>query len=381
MAKAALIEPDLDFKRQILGLGAHDLTACYQCGTCSVICPISTESDPFPRKEMIWVQWGLKDRLMADPTVWQCHQCGVCNTYCPRDAKPADVMAAVRDYSITNYAWPGFMGRALNQAQYLPLLFGFPAIILLLMLASLGNLMSVPDGRIVFSKFLPIVHIEIMFMIAVGIAVVAALKSSTDYWKALQREARNSGHASAGLMQTIVSVLKHTKFQQCESDRTGDRKSYKEHLFSTHMVLFYGFIGLVITTTSVGIGIYAFGYLTPWPLWHPVKILGNVSGFAVIAACAVFGYRRMKDKGKAGKTTYSDLLFLSVLGLTVLTGFFSEWLRLGDVAFLAYWMYFVHLLFVFFLLAYLPYSKFAHLFYRFVAMLFAAGRKASSTSQ
>ena len=379
MAKAALIEPDLDFKQQILGLGAHDLTSCYQCGTCSVICPISSATDPFPRKEMIWVQWGLKDRLMADSTVWLCHQCGVCNTYCPRDAKPADVMAAVRDYSITHYAWPGFMGRAVNQAKYLPLLFGFPALVLLAMLAGLGNLASLPDGVVVFSKFLPIIHIEVMFTIAVGMAVIAALKSALDYWKALRAEARSAGRASAGLMPTIVSVLKHSSFRQCESDRTGDRKSYKEHLFKTHMALFYGFVGLLITTTSVGIGIYAFGYLTPWPLWHPVKILGNVSGVAVIVACAVFGYRRMKDKEKAGKTTYSDLLFLSVLGGTALTGFFSEWLRLLDVAFLAYWMYFLHLLFIFFLLAYLPYSKFAHLSYRFVAMLFAAGSRPSST--
>ncbi len=379
MAKVALIEPDLDFKREIMGLDAHDLTSCYQCGTCSVICPISTETDPFPRKEMIWVQWGLKDRLMADASVWQCHQCGVCNTYCPRDAKPADVMAAVRDYSITHYAWPQFMGRAVDQAKYLPLLFGFPAVILLAMLASLGNLTSLPDGTVVYSKFLPIIYVEVMFTIAVGLAVIAALKTAFDYWRALRQEAASDGNATAGLIPTIVSILKHTRFRQCESERTGDRKSYKEHLFKTHMALFYGFIGLVITTTSVGIGIYGFGYLTPWPLWHPVKILGNVSGVAVIIACAVFGYRRSKDKEKAGKTTYSDVLFLSVLGLTTLTGFFTEWLRLLDVATLAYWMYFVHLLFIFFLLAYLPYSKFAHLSYRFVAMLFAADNRDSST--
>ena len=380
MAKAALIEPDLDFKHQILGLGAHDLSSCYQCGTCSVICPISSEADPFPRKEMIWVQWGLKDRLMADSTVWLCHQCGVCNTYCPRDAKPADLMAAVREYSITHYAWPGFMGRAIKQAKFLPLLFGFPAVILLAVLAGLGNLTSLPDGAIVFSKFLPIIYIEVLFSLAVGLAVIAALKGGFDYWRALRREAASGGReVSSGFMSTVLTILKHTRFQQCESDRTGTRKSFKEHLFKTHAALFYGFIGLLITTTSVGIGIYAFGYLTPWPLWHPVKILGNVSGVAVIIACAIFAYRRMKDKEKAGKTTYSDWLFLSALGFTAVTGFGAELLRLADLRAPAYWGYFAHLLFVFFLLAYLPYSKFAHLSYRFVAMLFAAGNTASDT--
>ena len=61
MPETTLLEPDLEFKRQILGLGAHDLTACYQCGTCSVVCPISTPENPFPRKEMVWVQWGLRE--------------------------------------------------------------------------------------------------------------------------------------------------------------------------------------------------------------------------------------------------------------------------------------------------------------------------------
>jgi quinone-modifying oxidoreductase subunit QmoC len=130
----------------------------------------------------------------------------------------------------------------------------------------------------------------------------------------------------------------------------------------------------------VAIGIYVFGYLTPWPLWHPVKILGNVSGVAVIVASIVFLYRRLVDKGKTGKSTYSDWLFLTILGVTTLTGFLSEMVRLAGSP-IAYGIYFVHLVFIFFLLVYLPYSKFAHLVYRFVAMLYSSGRLSEQRSR
>lgn len=381
MARSQRLEPDLEFKRQILDLGAHDLSLCYQCGTCSVVCPLSTEDDPFPRKEMVWVQWGLKDRLTADPAVWLCHQCGACTTYCPRDAKPADVMAALRDYNIQHYAVPRFMGKAIRQPRYLPLLFAFPAALLLLVIASLGHLTSLPAGTVVFSKFLPVHVVENFYDVAVGLAVLVAVLGGVRYWNAIRRVSSENGAApSLGFRPTLAAIFKHAQFKKCRTGSVGTRPSYKSHLFATHAFIFYGFLGLVLTTASVGVGIYAFHYLTPWPLWHPVKILGNVSGLAVISACAVFLIRRIKDGKKAGKSTYTDWLFLSVLGLTVLTGFLSEGTRLSGIAPLAYWTYFVHLVFVFFLLVYLPYSKFAHLMYRFVAMLHSASRSPAQAS-
>jgi quinone-modifying oxidoreductase subunit QmoC len=326
---------------------------------------------------MVWVQWGLKDQALSNSSIWLCHQCGTCNTYCPRDAKPANVMAALRDYSITHYAFPRFMGNAVNDPKALPLLFAIPALIFLSILAWLGNLTSLPAGQVVFSKFFPILYIEGAFILATGFTAFAALVGGTRYWKAMGRSLSRSSNGAGpqrGLIDTIGLIFRHKRFGQCEGDRVGTRKTYKSHLHRTHLAVFYGFLGLVVTTTSVGIGIYVFGYLTPWPLWHPVKILGNVSGVAVLAACSVFIYRRIADKEKAGKTTYSDWLFLDVLALTTLTGFLSSGFRLAGIAPLAYWTYFIHLVFIFFLLVYIPYSKFAHLVYRTTAMWFHASR-------
>src|SRR5262245_6497316 len=366
------IATDLEWKRRIIGLDASDLSLCYQCGTCTAVGPCTTADNPFPRKEMVWVQWGLKERALGNASIWLCHQCGTCNAYCPPDAKPSNVMAALRDDSIAHYAVPAFLGRALARPGSLPLLFAIPVVIVLAVLGWLVHLSALPEGRIVFSKFMPIACIEVIFLASSGLAALGAIAGGLRYWRAMCAAAGTEGRGpAAALLPTLVDILKHRRFGQCTAAPAGTRPTHKEYFHHTHLVVFYGFLGLVVTTASVGIGIYAFGYLTPWPLWHPVKILGNLSGAAVIAAVAIFLARRIADGRRAGKSTYSDWLFLAVLGLTTLTGFGSQWLRLADLR-LAYPMYFVHLVFIYFLLVFIPYSKFAHLVYRTVAMLRAA---------
>ena len=86
MAERIAIEPDLNFIKEVGALGGEDLKKCYQCATCAVACPISPDTKPFPRKEMIAASWGLKDRLVSNGDIWLCHQCGDCTTLCPRGA-------------------------------------------------------------------------------------------------------------------------------------------------------------------------------------------------------------------------------------------------------------------------------------------------------
>ena len=376
-----LIQPDLEFKREIMGLDAHDLSSCYQCGTCSAVCPISTADNPFPRKEMVWVQWGLKEPVLSNPSIWLCHQCGVCNAYCPRDAKPANLMAALRDYSIGYYAVPNFMGRWLEDPRYLPLLLLIPAAILLTMVAWSGNLASLPQGEVIFAKFIPDFTVEVVYSVAVGLAIIGGALGGLRYWNAMTRslaQPAKKPRPFTRFVSSIREIFQHRQFAACTADPAGSKETHKEHLWRTHLLVFYGFLGLVVTTTSVWIGQLFFDYYEPYPLWHPVKILGNVSGIAVIGALTVFFVRRIIDGTKAGKSTYSDWLFLTILALTVLTGYANEALRLADVRHAAYPMYFFHLVLVFFLLVYFPYSKFAHVVYRSAAMLFAAGLAAPS---
>ncbi len=69
MAKITL-QTDSEYTRQLMEAGGKNLKECYQCATCSVACPLAPDAAPYPRKEMIWASWGLKDKLMSDVDLW-----------------------------------------------------------------------------------------------------------------------------------------------------------------------------------------------------------------------------------------------------------------------------------------------------------------------
>ncbi len=134
------IKPDKKFVEEVMGRGGDSLKKCYQCSTCTVMCTLAPDNSPFPRKEMIWAQWGLKDKLLNDPDIWICQRCGDCSINCPRDAKPGEVMAALREQVIANCAVPGFLGKAFSSARYLPLLIVIPILLFMAYLQIWGDL-------------------------------------------------------------------------------------------------------------------------------------------------------------------------------------------------------------------------------------------------
>ncbi len=132
MAEAVLVRPDLKVVEEIIASGGGDLKQCMQCANCSVVCELAGEHDPFPRKEMVWAQWGLEDRLVSDPDIWLCHQCNDCSSRCPRGARPGDVLAALRRHAVHYFAIPRFLARWVNQAGMLPVTLLVPVVLLAL---------------------------------------------------------------------------------------------------------------------------------------------------------------------------------------------------------------------------------------------------------
>jgi len=312
---------------------------------------------------MIWAQWGLKDRLVSNPDVWLCDQCNDCSQTCPRNAKPGDVMGAIRSEAVVHYATPGFLGRALDQPKYLPLLFAIPILILLAFMGS-GSI-ALPDGPVIFEHFVPHWVIYAIFIPLTVFIIATALSGLARFWKDAKRSDPGSDDVeeestSSSFIAAAMEIAKHSRFNDCEEAKGR---------FLGHLLVFWGFMALLVATTLVVVGLYGLHWELPLAFLHPVKILGNVGALALIIGLAMCIGIRLNASDKGGRGSYFDWLFIIVLMVVGLTGVLTEAGREAGAATVAYGVYLVHLVFVFFLLAYMPFSKFAHLMYRTAALV------------
>jgi quinone-modifying oxidoreductase subunit QmoC len=92
--------------------------------------------------------------------------------------------------------------------------------------------------------------------------------------------------------------------------------------------------------------------------------------------------QRLRNRDNAGLSTYFDWALVWTLFAVVVSGFATEALHYLRMVPHRHVVYFIHLIFVFALLIYLPYSKFAHILYRTAAMIYAEyyGRNGSGSS-
>jgi len=370
MAEKYLIEPDSNFIKEIMSQGGESLKKCYQCATCSVACTISPDNKPFPRKEMIAASWGLKDRLVANHDIWLCHQCGDCSTLCPRDAKPGDVIAAIRSYAIKEYASPKFMGNLINDPKKLPILFAIPTVIFIVLGLITGLLDFTPDGEeIVHSHFFSTWLVDLIFVPLAGFVVAVFALGLKRFIVDIHENALLSGKTKKetidpkefiqALIAIVPNILKHKKFSDCSENRERS---------TSHMMVLFSFIALFIVTNIFFVVLYVFQIHGPYSQLNPVKWLANIGGVALVIGALLMIKERMAKTNQV--SSYKDWYLLGlVLGLGV-TGMLTEMTRLADAAFLSYALYFIHLIFVFNLFAFLPFSKLAHLVYRTVALAY-----------
>ena len=383
------VQPDREFIQVVKEAGGDTLKQCYQCATCSVACPLSTDGSPFPRREMIYAQWGLKDKLVSDPNVFLCHHCGDCTTMCPRGARPGEVLSAIRAFVYTSLGWPQSLAKMCTSIKNLPTLVGIPALVVFLMWIISGG-MHIPSGehfaKVGYQQFFGhwdyhllsknVLFIDIIMLTAVGIAVYSLYRGISVLWKAMSSSLKQGevGYRP-GVVQfvkeflwpSLVEIVQHKRFEECKENHSRVRG---------HKPLMLAFIGLFIVTIYSMVKNDVFGIFFPSlhgpiSLWNPVKWLANVAAVAMIFGIVVLwkNRKKMEAEGKARNTFY-DWFYIWIIAAVGVTGLAAELMRIVSIPSLGYIIYYLHLVSVVMLFLYLPYSKFAHIVYRTTAYAF-----------
>jgi len=315
---------------------------------------------------MIWSGWGLKEKLIGNVDIWLCHQCGDCSTSCPRDVKPADVISAIRQKTYVHYARPRFLGKLVSDPKWLPLAIAIPVAVIIGIL-SLAGTFRIPEGAVDYSAFFPHGLLNGSFSAITLFFYLLASFGIGRFWKdmKMQTPAGESGMKRLPVFKVLGEILSHSNFSAC-----GSRKP----AMVAHMLLFFGFALLILVTLYAIWATLTHHY--PLPITNPMKIVGNLASLMIYAGLGMMIWQRVFNKRVFGKSGYSDWLLLVAIGLLTLSGTLVQLARFGDWS-VAYHLYFFHLVAVWFVIMYLPFTKLGHIFYRTTALLYARsiGRK------
>ncbi len=361
------VDPNLH--RHLKQFGASDLDVCFNCGNCTAICPLSTEGSSFPRRMIHYAQVGLKDRLLHSVDPWLCYYCGECSETCPREADPGEIMMATRRYLTSQYDWTG-----LSKKLYLSKAWEVGAILVVgLVVVLLFALLHGPvvTERVELNTFAPAKWVEIGDWIMAALLSFFLLTNAYRMTRHVMSTDRGQKVPFWLFITQIPTFIVHfatqMRWRQCSEDHTRWLK---------HFLLVSGYLTMLVL---VVVFLRWFQTDEVHPFYHPQRILGYYATAVLLYVTVDFMIGRRKKTDQIHKFSHStDWLFLVLLFLAALTGIAVHILRLAGLPLATYVMYVVHMaVAVPMLVVEVPFGKWAHLFYRPLAMyLFAVKNQA-----
>ena len=100
-------ERDPKFAREIAAIpGCENLMSCFQCGTCSAACLLSTFMDYTPRRVIALTRTGFRDEALRSMTIWLCASCYACTVECPKEIQITNIMYALKQRAIRDGLYP-----------------------------------------------------------------------------------------------------------------------------------------------------------------------------------------------------------------------------------------------------------------------------------
>ena len=344
--------------------GAEDVAKCYHCGNCSAVCPFSREPFLFPRKSMRYLQMGLEEKLRGNLEPWLCYYCGECSEECPREAEPGETMMSMRRWLTSRYDFTG-----ISKLFYRSWKAELAAILLVALLTGAGFLLfglrwgggdlGVYAGE---KAFLTTGAVHVFDWILGGVlATLLGINCVRMWWFSIGRDRALRIPPLAYVRQAFLLPLHFVtqkRYAEC-----GKKRPWAIHLalmlsYTTMLVLIMFFLHAMHSERTVWAA-HAFGYAAT------IGLLGT----------AIFALRgRIRKTETHYKHSHeTDWIFLILLLFVAGTGLLQNVLyRYFHLDVAANVVYVIHMMGVVPMLGLeVPFSKWAHLAYRPLAMYFS----------
>ena len=340
------------------------MTVCNSCRYCEGLCAV------FPAME--------NRRSFADGDLDYlanlCHNCGACYVDCqfspphPFNVNVPRVLAQVRAESYGRHVWPRALAPVFeHNGLWIACVL---AASLSLFVAGFvwwrdpSVLFAAHHGPGAFYRLMPHNTMAVLFGGAFLFALTAIGIGLTRFW----REAGPSTIARAGDVARATHDAATLRYLDgggvgCYNvdDRPDDRRRFYHHL------TFYGFV-LCFAATTIGTGYhYLLGRSAPYPWWDLPPMLGTTGGLMLaLGTAGLFAAKRRRDPMMSDPGRYGmDTAFIAMLFLTAVTGLALHALRATPAMGL---LLAIHLGVVFALFVTMPYGKFVHGLYRYLAL-------------
>ena len=361
---------DPGFASEIKKYGAKDFNACFNCGNCTAVCGLTDKNANFPRMFIRQGMLGQKEEILQSKELWLCYACGDCSETCPRQAGPGDYMAAMRRYSIASYEPTGITKLMFKSNPWFILLTLFFALLLGFFLFTLRPDHEVSRWLFTILPYTVIHNMGLVIFSFTGLSVAWGIVAMTlKLSKRIDKKDKSSRNWVSSIVKIINEISTMNRYKTCdeEDDSFWKEKPWHRQPWFIHWSIMWGFIGLLVAT------VLDFMLKDPaTSIWWPSRILGTVAGlFLVFGTSVAINYRLKKVTKAYSETRLADWAFLWFLWIAGITGF---WLEVSvalsaDILF-NHIVFLIHTVISMELVLLFAFSKFAHAFYRPIALFF-----------
>jgi quinone-modifying oxidoreductase subunit QmoC len=336
------------FGKELKKYGAFDFNACYNCGTCTAICSLSTENDSFPREMVRSSVLGDTENIKASLKPWLCYYCGECTSHCPREAAPGELMMSLRRWLTSVYDWTGLSGLLYKS---------LPLSIIAFLLATIAIIWYSIYENFNLEKIMLVGHYFEMIAIASVFAIILLPNIIRMWWFVIGKPKVKVPITSyfKSLGELFVHMFTQKRSLGCDDN---------QFRWFEHLVLVFGYLTLLFTTVFLD-------WFSSTNLF--IIILGYIESIAIFIITIDFVSSRVKKSKEVSKHSQpSDWFFVIWLLLMGLTAFVVRLFIDLNILEQNSWMYLLHMIIlVQWALIIVPFGKWTHFLYRSFAMYMA----------